>query len=210
MINPGATGAADYELPALSKEIRQITERAVLLVLARSATDEDFSSRPPAEGKDAQVEASYDKLSAASDAMKQYFELDKPDKRAELERLVGKLTTLDPDKRSADDWAKAIVNDRKAIKADAKAKKWSDPQQGFMNLDKRLVKAMTSSTGANLARRRHDRSGPRHHALRHARPRADQEGLELRPEVCDLPHARLSRVALSLAQVLVRLHGIGR
>jgi hypothetical protein len=51
-----------------------------------------------------------------------------------------------------DEWLKQITKDRRAIPADAQIKQWADPEQGFRELDKRLVKAVTDSAGADLDR----------------------------------------------------------
>ena len=154
LIDPGASaGLASGDRPEdveRSTAIRDIISRAVLLVLARSAADEDFAARPANPDKNARVEASYDKLAGASQALAGYMTLDASDKRPELDRLVAALGTKDPQKRAAADWAKAIAEDRQTLTEAGTIKSWDSPQTGFLHLDKRLVKAMTDTGGAGL------------------------------------------------------------
>ena len=63
LINPDAPHAQEYEMSALSTEIRDIISRAVLLVLTKTSAQADLQSRPGNKDKAARVEASYDKLS---------------------------------------------------------------------------------------------------------------------------------------------------
>ncbi|PZS28267.1 MAG: hypothetical protein DLM59_15030 [Pseudonocardiales bacterium] len=146
------TGQPIYEPTAWSGSIRDAIEHAALLVLARRADDEAFFTRPDVKDKDARVEASYDKIAEASDALKSYFTLTDADRRAELDTLVHAVKDKDPKHRSAEDWIKLIKADRQTVGSLAAPdrKNWSHPEHGFLNLDKRLVKAMTDSAGAGL------------------------------------------------------------
>jgi hypothetical protein len=60
------------------------------------------------------------------------------------------LGEKDPKPRTAADWIKTIRADRAALGTLAGNKRWQKPQEGFLNLDKRLVTALTGSTGAGL------------------------------------------------------------
>jgi hypothetical protein len=142
--NPG------YEPADQASGVRTIIDRAVLLVLGRTAQQEDFSSRPAVADRDQRVEASYDKLQDASSALERYLTLAAPERSDELAELVGRLGTADPGGRSASDWATLIRADRTRLGALGRAKDWAEPEKGFLHLDKRLVKAMTSSAGAGL------------------------------------------------------------
>jgi hypothetical protein len=133
-----------------SENIRDVIGRALLLVLGDATGGDTFFTRPGGTDQDARVEASYDKLARASQALERYLTLDAADKRPELDRLVRALGAKDPQKRNADGWATAIAGDRTTLGDAGTAKKWSRPQTGFLHLDKRLVKAMTDSGGAGL------------------------------------------------------------
>jgi hypothetical protein len=148
LVNPAAAHAASIEGPARRRAIRDIVDRAVLLVDGRTATEADLPSRPNLTDKDARVEASYDKLATASAAVQRYFELDKATNREALDDLVANLG--DKSKRTAADWAKTIAADRRTLAGHAAAKRWAKPETGFLHIDKRLVKALTDSSGAGL------------------------------------------------------------
>jgi hypothetical protein len=154
LINPevsGRLGADDRpEDLEQSTAIRDIVDRAVLLTLGRSASDEALSTRPADKDKNARVEASYNKLAEASGALKTYMTLDAALKRLELDRLVAALGGKDPQKRTAVDWSKAIADDRATLTQAGSSKSWDNPQTGFLHIDRRLVKAMTDSGGAGL------------------------------------------------------------
>ncbi|MFG1603757.1 M15 family metallopeptidase [Actinoplanes sp. NPDC049265] len=128
------------------QKIQDIIDRANLLVLGRTAAQEDFASRPAEADRDKRVEASYDKLQEASSALEKYFTLADPANAAALTALINAAATG----RTAEQWTKAIAQDRKDLNALGGAKNWRDPTKGFLHLDKRLVKAMTNSAGAGL------------------------------------------------------------
>jgi hypothetical protein len=46
--------------------------------------------------------------------------------------------------------AKTIAADRRTLAGHAAAKSWAKPETGFLHIDKRLVKALTDSSGAGL------------------------------------------------------------
>ena len=144
------TGTAIYEPTAWSIAIRDVIERAALLVLGRTAADEAFFSRPDVKDKDARVEASYDKVAEMSTALQRYLALADDGQAAELNRLVADLADKDPRAKGADAWKKQILADRKKMEELAGQKHWTNPKGGFLDLDKRLVKAMTDSAGAGL------------------------------------------------------------
>jgi hypothetical protein len=150
LVSPDDSHASLYEDAAQSRGVRDIIDRAVLLVLGRAAKDEDLSSRPAETDRDTRVDKSYDKLQEASGALERYLTLDAGDKSEELAGLAGALSAKDPKARTAADWVKTIQADRKKLASLGSAKSWTKPQTGFLHLDKRLVKAMTDSTGAAL------------------------------------------------------------
>ena len=76
------------------------------------------------------------------------MELDKPEHRAALDAFVTALAGKDT--RTAEKWIATIKADRTTLKAKARGKSWNAPQTGFLHLDRRLVKALTSSTGGGL------------------------------------------------------------
>lgn len=156
-VNPGTnpflvqpTGAAVYEPTAWSRSVRDVIERAALLVLGRTPDEEAFFTRPDVKDKDARVAASYDKVSEASGALKRYFTLVEAGRVDELAGLVTALGEKDPKHRTAADWVKTIKADRAVLGTLATNKKWQNPEQGFLNMDKRLVTALTDSKGAGL------------------------------------------------------------
>ena len=146
LINPDAAYAQTVEHTEQSQAVRNVIDRAVLLVNAKTRKEADLQSRPTVPGKDERVEASYDKLADASSALARYFLL----KDDELETLVGQLGAKDPFKGKVAKWKAMIASDRRTIRANAANKKWDKPETGFLDLDKRLVKAMTDSSGAGL------------------------------------------------------------
>ena len=152
LLNPKDEKAVQYEPTKQSQAIDDVIERAFLLVLGKAPAQEAFFERPKLADKSARVEASYDKLAEASEALEHYLKLGNPDKIGELKirRGVLALTGKDPENRSADDWAKVIASDRKTLKERGSIKKWFKPEEGFLHLDKRLVKAMTDPGGAGL------------------------------------------------------------
>jgi len=121
-------------------------ERAMLLVKGKKLSDDPFFSRPTEADKDKRAEASYEKLKEASEAFATYFTLADPKKLADLEALLPN----DPKKRTAKDWVKLIKADKNAVGPVAGQKRWQQPTKGFLNLNKEVVKAMTSSQGAGL------------------------------------------------------------
>ncbi len=139
-----ATGT--YEPAAWSTAIIDAINRAIVLVLGKDPTAFAFFTRPDEADKDTRAEKSYDKVKEASDALKKYLTLADKAKLPELEALLA----YDPKKRTAAAWVKLIKADKTAIKNTGAAKRWKSPQEGFLNLNKDLVKAMTASTGAGL------------------------------------------------------------
>ncbi|MCE7011434.1 hypothetical protein LWC34_52785 [Kibdelosporangium philippinense] len=125
--------------------VRGIIDRAVLLIEQKTADVEKFQERPAGDGAHERAEASYDKLDEASDAMQEYFALGAKERRADLEEKVAALGGTDPKKRTVDQWAKAIADDRKKLPAISASKDWAKPEQGFLDLDKRLVMAMVDA-----------------------------------------------------------------
>lgn len=150
LVDPDNAYAYLYEGAAASKAIRDVIGRAVLLVLGRTAAEERFFVEGTEKDKNARVAASYDKLAEASDAVERYLGLAAAAKKPELEGLVTALGKKNPANRSADDWAKLIVADGKTLTARAATKSWDKPETGFLDLDKRLVVAMTDSAGAAI------------------------------------------------------------
>jgi hypothetical protein len=150
LVNPDDRHAKLYEAGAQSRAVRDVIDRAVLLVLGRSAAEEQFFAPSEEADKSARVEATYDKLAEASRALERYFTLDAPEKKKELDELVLAHKDEAARKLGSDGWAKRIADDRKELKKKAKVKHWRKPETGFLALDKRLVKAMTDTTGAGL------------------------------------------------------------
>jgi len=152
LLNPDDKNAGQYEPHKQSQAIDEVIERAFLLVLGKTPAQETFFQRPKLADKSARVEASYDKLAEASEALEHYLKLGNPDRIGELKirRGVLALTGKDPENRSADDWAKVIASDRKTLNEKGSIKKWLKPEEGFLHLDKRLVKAMTDPGGGGL------------------------------------------------------------
>jgi hypothetical protein len=148
LINPDARGATDVEAEASSRGISDIVNRAGLLVRGSSASEVDLQSRPVNADKDARALDSYDKLRAASDAVARYFELDTDANRPALDAMVRALGSKDT--RTAEQWIDTIKADRTSLRAKAARKSWDQPETGFLHLDRRLVKAMTSTAGGGL------------------------------------------------------------
>lgn len=150
LINPsGSSEAATGEPLDRSKGVRAVIDRANLLVLNRTAAEEAFGTRPEGAGL-ARAEASYDKLSEASGALKTYFTLTKPENEAQLEGLVTALGAKDPFKGDMKKWKAAIRADRTALEGHAGGKQWTNPTQGFLDIPKRLVQALTAPDGGGL------------------------------------------------------------
>jgi hypothetical protein len=148
LVNPDARGASDVESTARSRAIADIVDRAGLLVRGLTAAEADVQSRPVNTDRDARALDSYDKLRAASDAVKRYFELDRAAHRPALDAFVRALAGKDA--RTADEWVTTIGADRTTLREQAQPKNWTDPESGFLSLDRRLVAAMTSSAGGGL------------------------------------------------------------
>ncbi len=148
LVNPDAANARYVESPARSRAIADIINRAMLLVEGKTPAEADLQSRPTDADKDARAMASYDKLQTASSALQQYLKLDQADQKATLDALVLGLTGKDP--RDAKKWVTQIAADRTKLQSLAPGKSWSAPETGFLNLDRRLVKALTSSSGGGL------------------------------------------------------------
>ena len=148
LVNPDARGASAVEPTRRSRAIADIVDRAGLLVRGLTAAETDLQSRPVNADRDARALDSYDKLRAASDAVKRYFELDKDAHRPALDGFVRSLAGKDT--RTADEWITTIRADRTTLREQAQPKDWNDPESGFLSLDRRLVAAMTSSVGGGL------------------------------------------------------------
>lgn len=148
LINPDASHAGDYENTATSRAIKDVIDDAVLLVQAQLPKDAKLQARPEGEDRAAKVSASYEKLAAASADVHEYFTLDKPESAERLKELVDALGAKS--KRSAADWVRQIKADRATLDRLASGKKWRSPQSGFLDLDRRLVMAMTGDAGAGL------------------------------------------------------------
>jgi hypothetical protein len=144
LVNPSSRSqAATGESHKRSRAVRDVIDRAVLLVLGRTATEEDFGAQPDIDDTTERVKASHDKLSEASAALKTYFTLTADDQASELERLIGELGDLNPKGRTAKRWRKVIKADRSTLGGHARAKDWQRPTKGFMDLPYELVKALT-------------------------------------------------------------------
>lgn len=148
LLNPDSPTARFVEASATSSAIAEVIDRAMLLVENKTKAEADLQSRPANADKGARALESYDKLKTASDALKAYMELDKPEKKKNLDALITTLGSKDT--RTADKWIEQIKTDRATLDAKARGKQWSSPQTGFLTLDRRLVKALTSSTGGGL------------------------------------------------------------
>ena len=146
LVSPGPRSqAATGEPRARSQAVRNVIDRAVLLVLGRTAAEEDFGSAPDVEAGTSRVKASYDKIDEASAALRRYFELGARDRAADLEELVARLGPLNPRGRTAAAWRRTIAADRRAIGGHAGAKRWTNPEQGFLDLAWPLVEALTDA-----------------------------------------------------------------
>jgi hypothetical protein len=145
LINPSSSSEAITGEPlARSRTVRGVIDNAVLLVLGRTATEEDFGSQPRDADRATRIQASFDKLTEASGALKRYFELASPANRAELEALVANLGGKDAAKRTVAQWLSTIQADRAALTTAAGAKRWTNPEQGFFDLNQELVRALTN------------------------------------------------------------------
>jgi hypothetical protein len=150
LVNPNDANATLNEGAAQSAAVARAVDRAVLLILGRPPAEEKFFARPKEKDKDARVTASYEKLEESSAALVRYLGLDAEDKKKELADLVEALGPKNPKGRSAQTWRNLITADRAALQKAGQPKHWTDPTKGFLDLDKRLVAAMTDSTGAGL------------------------------------------------------------
>jgi hypothetical protein len=152
LLNPKDSKASLYEKHEQSQAIADIIDRASLLVLGKSPSQEAFFDKPAAPDKSARVEATYDKLAEASEALEHYLALGAEANAGELQLRVLALKAFDkdPEHRSAKAWTKAIAQDRKKLGEKASIKDWLQPETGFLHLDKRLVKAMTDTAGGGL------------------------------------------------------------
>jgi hypothetical protein len=145
LLNPGANAKPESDA---NRAILDVILRAQLLVRGEVVSDADFEARPAGADRAAKVDASYEKLSESSGALKRYFELDADAQAAALaERVtaIGDKSTL-----TVDQWKAQIVADRATLNRVSGPKQWRKPTSGFLDLDKRLVQAMTSSAGAGL------------------------------------------------------------
>ncbi|RSM60053.1 hypothetical protein DMH04_54745 [Kibdelosporangium aridum] len=140
-----ASNEADPKQQSEKSIVRGIIDRAVLLIEQKAPDTEKFQERPGGKDAHERAEASYDKLAEASEAMREYFALGAKERRTELEEKVAALGAADAKKRTADQWAKAIAEDRRKLPAISASKDWSKPEQGFLDLDKRLVLAMVDA-----------------------------------------------------------------
>lgn len=148
LVNPDAPNAKLVEGADRSRPIADIINRAMLLVEAKTAVETNFQARPAIADKDARAMASYDKLQTASNALTTYLKLDRDDQKATLDSKV--VTLAGKDNRDAKKWSAQIKADRKKLQSLAPDKSWSAPESGFLHLDRRLVQALTSSTGGGL------------------------------------------------------------
>jgi hypothetical protein len=145
LLNPAANAKPATDA---NRAILDVILRAQLLVLGEVVTDAEFEARPAGADRAAKVDASYDKLSESSGALKRYFELDAD---AQATALAERVTAVgDKSTLTAEQWKVKIVADRATLARVSGAKQWRNPTSGFLNLDKRLVQAMTSSAGAGL------------------------------------------------------------
>jgi hypothetical protein len=150
IVNPGSTSAAASGEPLdRSTAVRAILDRAFLLVLGRTPKEEAFGARPEGTGVD-RAEASYDKLSETSEALKTYLTLAKKENAAQLEGLVTNLGDKDPFKGNVKKWRAKVAQDLSDLGDLAGAKQWSDPKKGFLDLPKRLVHVLVDPDGGGL------------------------------------------------------------
>jgi hypothetical protein len=124
-------------------------ERALLLTKGKKLSDDPFFKRPDEADKDKRAEKSYDKLKEASDALAEYFALVDSKNKPDFDDLKAKIAANDPTGKF-DVWKKKIQADKTTVTTIGGNKKWTNPQKGFLNLNKELVKAMTSSAGGGL------------------------------------------------------------
>jgi hypothetical protein len=156
-LNPGTnpflvqpTNPAIYEPANWSQSIEDVFGRAALLILKRIDAKGSFFARPDIKDKNERVGASYDKIAEMSGALQRYLALADAHPTESVGDLVTALGATDPKHRSAQDWLKTIKADRRTIDDLAGSKSWNKPERGFLNLDKRLVKAMTDPAAGGL------------------------------------------------------------
>ena len=131
--------------------VRGVIDRAVLLVLGRTAAVEAFDQRPAkprpsAAAPDpavARARASFDKLQEASDAYVAYLALAQPASRPKLDQLAAALQANDPAAPTADQWLATISADVARLSGVGRDKEW-DWASGFVGLDPRLVEALVA------------------------------------------------------------------
>lgn len=148
LIDPGARNATLYERAETSLAIADIINRAILLVEARTPAEADFQSRPTDADRSARAMASYDKVARASESLRTYMTLDKPEQRTALDGFVAALTGKDA--RTSEKWIATIKADRRRLESRARGKRWSKPTEGFLTLNRDLVEALTHSDGGGL------------------------------------------------------------
>lgn len=147
LVNPDDPHATLYEGAAQSAAIRDVIERALLLVQGKTRAEAAFWKRIQEPDRTKRIDASYDMLKAASDALKTYFTLADPANRAELDGYVTALAGKD--KRTAEQWIKRIRLDKTQIETGS-GKNWSKRKEGFLDMRKDIVQALTSQQGAGL------------------------------------------------------------
>lgn len=148
LVDPDAANARFVEPVTRSRPIADIIDRAMLLVEGKTAAEAKVRSRPDNPDKDARAMASYDKLQTASSALETYLKLDQADQRTALDDLIDNLSGKDS--RDATKWTAQIKADRRTLQSLAPAKSWSQPETGFLHLDRRLVAALTSTAAGGL------------------------------------------------------------
>jgi hypothetical protein len=147
LVNPSDPHATLYEGAAQSQAIADVIDRANLLVKGKSKAEAAFWSRPTETDRTRRIDASYDKMKAASDALKEYFTLADSANKATLDGYVANLAGKD--KRTAADWIKRIRLDKTQIET-GPSKHWSNRKEGFLDIRKDIVQALTSDQGAGL------------------------------------------------------------
>jgi hypothetical protein len=148
LVNPDAPKATVVEKAERSRPIADVINRAMLLVEGKTPAEADLQSRPADPDKDARAMASYDKLQTASTALETYLTLDRADQRDALDAKILALATKDS--RDVKKWVAQIKVDRRTLQSLARGKSWSQPDTGFLHLDRRLVAALTSTPGGGL------------------------------------------------------------
>lgn len=147
LVNPDDPHGTLYEPRKQSKAISEVIHRAILLVLATTATDAAFWTRTTGADKKTRVAASYDLLEKYSDALETYFTLDEAANKTKLDGLVTALAGKDT--RTADDWVRQIKLDRTQIET-GPGKSWHKRTTGFLDMKREVVEALTSDTGGGL------------------------------------------------------------